>query len=71
MRQVDRRDQVLMRRLRRYNFVRINDCNQNRDPAMADVNELSERGLRRRKRMLGEAQVESRMAAAGDFGAPL
>src|SRR4029453_19358621 len=38
---------------------------------MADVNELSERGLRRRKRMLGEAQVESRMAAAGDFGAPL
>ena len=38
---------------------------------MADVNELSERGLRRRKRMLGEAQVDSRMAAAGDFGAPL
>jgi 4-carboxymuconolactone decarboxylase len=38
---------------------------------MADVNELHERGLRRRKRMLGEAQVESRMAAAGDFGAPL
>jgi 4-carboxymuconolactone decarboxylase len=38
---------------------------------MADVNELSERGLRRRKRMLGDAQVENRMAAAGDFGAPL
>ena len=38
---------------------------------MADVNDLHERGLRRRKRMLGEAQVESRMAAAGDFGAPL
>jgi 4-carboxymuconolactone decarboxylase len=38
---------------------------------MADVNELSERGLRRRKRMLGDAEVESRMAAAGDFGAPL
>ena len=38
---------------------------------MADVNELSERGLRRRMRMLGDAQVENRMAAAGDFGAPL
>src|SRR5689334_25392666 len=43
----------------------------NRNLAMADVNELSERGLRRRKRMLGDAQVENRMAAAGDFGAPL
>jgi 4-carboxymuconolactone decarboxylase len=38
---------------------------------MADVNELYERGLRRRKRMLGDSKVESRMAASGDFGAPL
>jgi 4-carboxymuconolactone decarboxylase len=38
---------------------------------MVDVNDLHARGLNRRKRMLGEAQVESRMAAAGKFGAPL
>ncbi len=29
------------------------------------------RGLRRRKAMFGEADVEQRMAAAGEFGAPL
>jgi 4-carboxymuconolactone decarboxylase len=29
------------------------------------------RGLRRRKRMFGEADVEKRMAASGEFGAPL
>jgi 4-carboxymuconolactone decarboxylase len=29
------------------------------------------RGLARRKKMFGEADVEQRMAAAGDFGAPL
>ena len=38
---------------------------------MVDVIDLHARGLKRRKRMLGEAQVESRMAAAGEFGAPL
>ena len=38
---------------------------------MIDVNDLHARGLKRRKRMLGDAQVERRMAAAGDFGAPL
>jgi 4-carboxymuconolactone decarboxylase len=38
---------------------------------MVDVNDLHARGLARRKRMLGAAQVENRMAAAGDFGAPL
>lgn len=38
---------------------------------MVDFNDLHARGLKRRKRMLGDAQVESRMAAAGDFGAPL
>jgi len=29
------------------------------------------RGLRRRKRMFGEADVEKRMTASGEFGAPL
>ena len=29
------------------------------------------RGLRRRKAMFGEADVEQRMAASGEFGAPL
>ena len=38
---------------------------------MVDVNDLHARGLKRRKRMLGDAQVEARMAAAGEFGAPL
>src|SRR4029453_8676337 len=41
-----------------------------RNDPMVD-NDLHARGLKRRKRMLGDAQVESRMAAAGDFGAPL
>ncbi|MDN5005698.1 carboxymuconolactone decarboxylase family protein [Bradyrhizobium sp. GCM10027634] len=38
---------------------------------MVDVSDLYERGLERRKRMLGATQVESRMATSGDFGAPL
>jgi 4-carboxymuconolactone decarboxylase len=36
-----------------------------------DTSELYARGLRRRKKMFGEADVEQRMVAAGDFGAPL
>ncbi|MBR0644211.1 carboxymuconolactone decarboxylase family protein [Plastoroseomonas hellenica] len=36
-----------------------------------DVSELRERGLALRKAMFGEAAVEGRMQAAGDFGAPL
>jgi 4-carboxymuconolactone decarboxylase len=36
-----------------------------------DTSELYERGLRRRKKMFGEAEVEKRMTAAGEFGAPL
>jgi 4-carboxymuconolactone decarboxylase len=36
-----------------------------------DTSELYARGLRRRKKMFGEADVEARMAAAGEFGAPL
>lgn len=38
---------------------------------MVDTSELNMRGLLRRKTMFGEADVEKRMAAAGDFGAPL
>ena len=36
-----------------------------------DTSELHARGLRRRKKMFGEAEVEQRMTAAGEFGAPL
>ena len=36
-----------------------------------DTSELYARGLRRRKRLFGEADVAERMAAAGEFGAPL
>jgi 4-carboxymuconolactone decarboxylase len=36
-----------------------------------DTSELYARGLRRRKKMFGEADVEQRMTAAGEFGAPL
>ena len=36
-----------------------------------DTSELYARGLRRRKSMFGDADVEKRMAAAGEFGAPL
>lgn len=38
---------------------------------MADTRDLYARGLARRKKMLGDADVEKRMAAAGAFGAPL
>jgi 4-carboxymuconolactone decarboxylase len=38
---------------------------------MVDTGEMNTRGLLRRKKMFGEADVEKRMAAAGDFGAPL
>ena len=38
---------------------------------MTDSSELHARGLHRRKTMFGAAEVEKRMAAAGDFGAPL
>jgi 4-carboxymuconolactone decarboxylase len=36
-----------------------------------DTSELYARGLRRRKKLFGEADVEKRMTAAGEFGAPL
>jgi 4-carboxymuconolactone decarboxylase len=38
---------------------------------MVDVSDLYARGLRRRQKMFGEAEVEARMAASGEFGAPL
>jgi 4-carboxymuconolactone decarboxylase len=38
---------------------------------MVDTGELNARGLLRRKKIFGEVDVEKRMAAAGDFGAPL
>ena len=38
---------------------------------MVDTRDLYARGLKRRKKMLGDADVEKRMAAAGAFGAPL
>ena len=36
-----------------------------------DLSELQARGLERRKTLFGAADVEQRMSAAGDFGAPL
>ena len=38
---------------------------------MVDSGELYARGLRRRKKMFGDTDVEKRMTAAGEFGAPL
>jgi 4-carboxymuconolactone decarboxylase len=38
---------------------------------MADTGDLYARGLKRRKAMFGEADVDKRMAASGEFGAPL
>ena len=38
---------------------------------MADTRDLYTRGLKRRKTMFGDADVEKRMAASGEFGAPL
>ena len=38
---------------------------------MVEVGDLYTRGLKRRQKMFGEAEVEKRMAASGEFGAPL
>ena len=38
---------------------------------MVDISDLYARGLRRRQQMFGAAEVEKRMAASGEFGAPL
>src|ERR1700724_2890170 len=37
---------------------------------MADTSELYARGLRRRKKMFGEADVEKRLGASAELGAP-
>jgi 4-carboxymuconolactone decarboxylase len=42
-----------------------------REEQNVDTGDLYARGLRRRKSMFGEAEVERRMAASGEFGAPL
>jgi 4-carboxymuconolactone decarboxylase len=47
------------------------DIRQAKGSETVDTNELYERGLRRRKKLFGEAEVGKRMAAAGEFGAPL
>ena len=36
-----------------------------------DTSELYARGMRRREKMFGAAEVRKRMAASGEFGAPL
>ena len=38
---------------------------------MVEISDLYTRGLKRRQKMFGEAEVEKRMAASGEFGAPL
>jgi 4-carboxymuconolactone decarboxylase len=38
---------------------------------MVEIRDLYTRGLKRRQKMFGEAEVEKRMAASGEFGAPL
>ena len=49
--------------------VELNHLRQGGDNV--DTSEMYARGLRRRKRMFGEADVENRMTASGEFGAPL
>ena len=47
-------------------------CSRDRAEVAADRNRaLNARGLRRRKKLFGDAEVEKRMSAAGEFGAPL
>jgi 4-carboxymuconolactone decarboxylase len=46
-------------------------CGAQSEAEMADTSDLYARGLKRRKTMFGEADVEKRMAASGEFGAPL
>src|SRR6185437_16602664 len=38
---------------------------------MVEISELYARGLERRKRMLGEREIDKRIAAPGEFGMPL
>src|ERR1700690_208226 len=57
--------------LSRLEFDRINTKDIAPGVNNVDTNELYARGLRRRKKMFGEAEVAQRMAASGEFGAPL
>ena len=57
--------------LSRFEFDRINVTDIALGVNNVDTNELYARGLRRRKKMFGEADVAQRMAASGEFGAPL
>src|SRR5271168_4415149 len=38
---------------------------------MVEISDLYTRGLKRRQKMFGETEVEKRMGASGEFGAPL
>jgi 4-carboxymuconolactone decarboxylase len=60
-------------RLSYLGFDRINNPNSQyrAGSETMDTSELYARGLRRRKKLFGDADVEKRMAAAGEFGAPL
>jgi 4-carboxymuconolactone decarboxylase len=49
-------------------MVGLNHLNEGEN---MDTSEMYARGLRRRKEMFGEAEVDKRMAASGEFGAPL
>jgi len=64
-------DQKLPAQLSGPEFNRINATGIAPGVNNVDTNELYARGLRRRKKMFGEADVAQRMAASGEFGAPL
>jgi len=57
--------------LNRFIYDRINEHLKIMGSRNVDTSEMYARGLRRRKAMFGEADVEQRMAASGEFGAPL
>jgi 4-carboxymuconolactone decarboxylase len=52
-------------------FDRIYSVKLSQTGENVDSSELYARGLRRRKKMFGDAEVDKRMTASGDFGAPL
>src|ERR1700722_14044114 len=64
---------LIIVRLSYLGFDRINNPNSQcrAGSETMDTSELYARGLRRRKKLFGDADVEKRMAAAGEFGAPL
>jgi 4-carboxymuconolactone decarboxylase len=62
---------VSISQLSQLQFDRINAMSIALGVDNVDTNELYARGLRRRKKMFGETEVAQRMAASGEFGAPL